>query len=115
LRNSDRSKGELTGPALDRYTSFYGRVKAGQKRHLRIAIACKQSGFAATLYRGPMMRFAALLGVATAVLLIQANLPAQAGLIGNGTNTVSALFFLGASSVPAPPTQTRPRRKFKIT
>jgi hypothetical protein len=28
--------------------------------------------------------------------------PAQAGLIGNGTNTVTAMFYLG-TSVPAPP------------
>ena len=29
--------------------------------------------------------------------------PAHAGLIGSGTNTVSALFFLGAPGAPSPP------------
>ena len=46
------------------------------------------------------MRFTTLLG--SAGLLILASFSAQAGLIGNGTNTVSALFFLG-TAVPSPP------------
>ena len=46
------------------------------------------------------MRFTTLLG--SAGLLILASFSAQAGLNGNGTNTVSALFFLG-TNVPSPP------------
>ena len=46
------------------------------------------------------MRFTTLLG--SAGLLMLASFSAQAGLIGNGTNTVSALFFLG-TAVPSPP------------
>jgi hypothetical protein len=41
-------------------------------------------------------------GVAAGLVALLSH-PAQAGLIGNGTNTVSALFFLGAPSVPSPP------------
>jgi hypothetical protein len=48
------------------------------------------------------MRLMALIGLAAGLLLMQAGPPAQAGLIGNGTNTVSALFFLG-TNVPSPP------------
>jgi hypothetical protein len=48
------------------------------------------------------MRFSTLLGAGSAVLLILTSFSAQAGLIGNGTNTVSALFFLG-TAVPSPP------------
>jgi len=48
------------------------------------------------------MRLMALIGLAAGLVLMQAGLPAQAGLIGNGTNTVSALFFLG-TNVPSPP------------
>jgi hypothetical protein len=48
------------------------------------------------------MRFTTLLGVASVLLVNLANISAQAGLIGNGTNTVSALFFLG-TAVPSPP------------
>jgi hypothetical protein len=48
------------------------------------------------------MRLMALIGLAAGLLLMQAGPPAQAGLIGNGTNTVSALFFLG-TAVPSPP------------
>ena len=48
------------------------------------------------------MRFTTFLGVASALLVNLANISAQAGLIGNGTNTVSALFFLG-TAVPSPP------------
>jgi hypothetical protein len=33
---------------------------------------------------------------------------AQAGLIGNGTNSVAALFYLGASGVPVPTSSTPP-------
>ncbi len=49
------------------------------------------------------MHLGVFLGAAAAAVLLQAGPPAQAGLIGNGTNTVSALFFLGATSVPSPP------------
>ena len=48
------------------------------------------------------MRLTPLLAAAAALVLMQAGPPAQAGLIGNGTNTVSALFFLG-TNVPSPP------------
>lgn len=48
------------------------------------------------------MRLMALVGVAAALLLTQAGRSAHAGLIGDGTNTVSALFFLG-TAVPSPP------------
>ncbi len=48
------------------------------------------------------MRFPTLLGAGSAGLLTLASVSAQAGLIGNGTNTVSALFFLG-TAVPIPP------------
>ena len=48
------------------------------------------------------MRLTPLLAAAAALVLMQAGRPAQAGLIGNGTNTVSALFFLG-TAVPSPP------------
>jgi PEP-CTERM motif len=49
------------------------------------------------------MRFHWLIGAAALALLMQVSPGARAGLIGNGTNTVSALFFLGAASAPAPP------------
>jgi len=39
------------------------------------------------------MRFSPVIGIAAILMLMQASLPAQAGLIGNGTNTVTALFF----------------------
>ena len=48
------------------------------------------------------MRLSTLLGAGSAALLILASVSAQAGLIGDGTNTVSALFFLG-TAVPSPP------------
>lgn len=48
------------------------------------------------------MRLMALVGVAAALMLTQAGRSAHAGLIGEGTNTVSALFFLG-TAVPSPP------------
>jgi PEP-CTERM motif len=48
------------------------------------------------------MRFSLLIGPAVVALSTQVSAPAQAGLVGNGTNTVSALFFLGAASVPVP-------------
>lgn len=48
------------------------------------------------------MRLIALAGVVAALLLTQAGRSAHAGLIGDGTNTVSALFFLG-TAVPSPP------------
>jgi hypothetical protein len=44
-----------------------------------------------------------LLCAAALALLLQASPPAHAGLIGNGTNTVSATSFLGAASAPVPP------------
>lgn len=46
------------------------------------------------------MRFSLLIGAAAVALSMQASASAQAGLIGNGSNTVSALFYLGAASVP---------------
>jgi hypothetical protein len=49
------------------------------------------------------MRFHWLIGAAALSLLMQISPSARAGLIGNGTNTVSALFFLGATSAPSPP------------
>src|SRR5271163_5117138 len=48
------------------------------------------------------MRLTALIGLAAGLVLTTAGPPAQAGLIGDGTNTVSALFFLG-TAVPSPP------------
>jgi len=48
------------------------------------------------------MRLMAITSAAVALLLAQAAPSAHAGLIGNGTNTVSALFFLG-TAVPSPP------------
>ena len=53
------------------------------------------------------MRLAAFAGLAGGLLLMQASPPAQAGLIGDGTNTVSALFFLG-TAVPSPPYTSPP-------
>ena len=44
------------------------------------------------------MHLRIFLGVAAAALLMQAGLPAQAGLIATPPNTVNALFFLGAHS-----------------
>jgi hypothetical protein len=56
----------------------------------------------------PVMRFATLLGAAAVAVLMQASSPAQAGLVGNGTNTVSAASFIGAP-LPAPmPPYTNP-------
>jgi PEP-CTERM motif len=49
------------------------------------------------------MRFSALLGPSSTALLILASVSAQAGLIGDGTNTVSATSFFAAASAPAPP------------
>src|SRR5260370_22966982 len=64
----------------------------------------KVSGISTAMgFGGTLMRVANLFGAVVAVLLMQASLPARAGLIGNGTNTVSAIFFLGAPSVPSPP------------
>lgn len=42
------------------------------------------------------MRFGPLIGLAAIVLLMQASLPARAGLIATPQNTVTALFFFGA-------------------
>jgi hypothetical protein len=53
------------------------------------------------------MRFSLLIGAVAVALSMQVSVPAQAGLIGNGTNTVSALFFLG-TAVPSPPYTTPP-------
>jgi hypothetical protein len=47
------------------------------------------------------MRVTRLLATVVALMVMQASLRAQAGLIGNGTNTVSAESFLGAP-LPAP-------------
>jgi hypothetical protein len=57
---------------------------------------------------GPEMRFNPLIGIGAVLLLMQASLPAQAGLIGNGTNTVAALLYLGASTVPVVTSSTAP-------
>jgi hypothetical protein len=47
------------------------------------------------------MRFSTLIAAATALLVIAAA-PARAGLIGDGTNTVSVNFWIPSSSVPPP-------------
>jgi hypothetical protein len=52
------------------------------------------------------MRFRLLTGLAVIALLPQVSPPARAGLIGNGTNSVAALFYLGASAVPEPASLT---------
>jgi hypothetical protein len=50
------------------------------------------------------MRFHWLICTAAVAMLVQVSPSARAGLIGNGTNTVSATSFLGASlPAPAPP------------
>jgi hypothetical protein len=49
------------------------------------------------------MRSRWLIGAVAVALLIQVSPSARAGLIGNGTNTVSATSFLGAVSAPLPP------------
>jgi len=54
------------------------------------------------------MRFQWLIGAAILALLLQANSAAQAGLIGNGNNSVAALFYLGASAVPVVTSSTAP-------
>jgi hypothetical protein len=54
------------------------------------------------------MRSHWLIGAAALALLMQISPSAQAGLIGNGTNSVAALFYLGASSVPAVTSSTAP-------
>jgi hypothetical protein len=49
------------------------------------------------------VRFGFLIAAATAALLVNASAPpASAGLIGNGTNTVSASYWFPSSSVPPP-------------
>jgi hypothetical protein len=53
------------------------------------------------------MRFNLLIGAASVALSMQLSPLASAGLIGNGTNTVSALFFLG-TAVPSPPYTSPP-------
>jgi hypothetical protein len=53
------------------------------------------------------MRFGLLTAVAT-IALLQLSPAAQAGLIGSGTNSVAALFYLGASGVPVPTSSTPP-------
>jgi PEP-CTERM motif len=52
---------------------------------------------------GPQMRLTALISLAAGLVLMQAGPPAEAGLIGDGTNTVSATSFFGAASAPVPP------------
>jgi hypothetical protein len=54
------------------------------------------------------MRFRWLIGAAALALLMQVSPPARAGLIGNGNNSVAALFYLGASAVPALTSSTVP-------
>jgi hypothetical protein len=46
------------------------------------------------------MRYVTLIGGALAMMSFAAMAPAHAGLVGNGTNSVAALFYLGASGVP---------------
>ena len=48
------------------------------------------------------------LAVAAVVSLLALSQQAQADLIGNGTNTVSALFYIGASAVPVVNSSTAP-------
>ncbi|MGC2524898.1 MAG: PEP-CTERM sorting domain-containing protein [Stellaceae bacterium] len=60
------------------------------------------------------MRLAAFVGLAGGLLLMQASPPAQAGLIGDGTNTVAALFFLG-TAVPSPPYTNPPPTEIEGT
>lgn len=60
------------------------------------------------------MRLTPLLAAAAALVLMQAGRPAQAGLIGNGTNTVSALFFAG-TAVPSPPYTNPPPTEIEGT
>ena len=54
------------------------------------------------------MRLARILAPAVVLALMQAAPPAQAGLVGDGTNTVAALFYLGASAVPVVTSSTAP-------
>jgi hypothetical protein len=54
------------------------------------------------------MRFHWLIGAVAVALLIQLSLSARAGLIGTGNNSVAALFYLGASTVPALTSSTVP-------
>jgi hypothetical protein len=54
------------------------------------------------------MRFCWLIGAATVALLMQMSPSARAGLIGNGNNSVAALFYLGAPSVPVVTSSTAP-------
>lgn len=53
------------------------------------------------------MRTGLLIAVAT-IALLQVSPAAHAGLIGNGTNSVAALFYLGASAVPVPTSSMPP-------
>ena len=54
------------------------------------------------------MRFYWLIGAATVALLMQMSPSARAGLIGNGNNSVAALFYIGASAVPVVTSTTAP-------
>jgi hypothetical protein len=54
------------------------------------------------------MRFRWLIGAAAVALLMQVSPAARAGLIGNGTNSIAALFYLGASAVPVVTSSTAP-------
>jgi hypothetical protein len=54
------------------------------------------------------MRFQGLVGAAGVAIMMQISPAAHAGLIGAGTNTVSALFFLGATSSPSLPFTSPP-------
>jgi PEP-CTERM motif len=54
------------------------------------------------------MRFQWLIGSAAVALLMQVSPAAQAGLIGNGNNSVAALFYLGASAVSVVTSSTAP-------
>jgi hypothetical protein len=60
------------------------------------------------------MRFNLLIGAACVALSTQLSPPASAGLIGGGTNTVSAVFFLG-TNVPSPPYTNPPPTEIEGT
>ncbi len=54
------------------------------------------------------MRYSSLIAAVMMAMSFGAIAPAQAGLVGNGTNTVAALFYLGASGVPMVTSSTAP-------
>ncbi|HUC12089.1 MAG TPA: hypothetical protein VL985_16940 [Stellaceae bacterium] len=54
------------------------------------------------------MRYSPLFAAVIVAMSFAATAPAHAGLVGNGTNTVAALFYSGASSVPVVTSSTAP-------